>query len=149
MNATNSSDLGGTAAAAYSQYGATLPSGKTETGDWGGGFTAANADTSAFIVTSFPVPLAAALGVGHAIFVSGSSATNCPGVGQAAAGYLCVYQGTGATTNLVSNPTSNSIFNPENFVANTTSGAHGFAIAIESNAAGTFFTFGSYAVTAA
>jgi hypothetical protein len=81
------------ASSAVQQYGATLPSGKTETGVWGGEFYAiAGASKYGEFTASFPIALAAPLTGTHAILVSGASAANCPGVGQAAAGYLCAYE---------------------------------------------------------
>lgn len=142
-NAGNSTDLGGIAASAYQTYGATLPSGDTETGVWGGGFYAAAASNQSVMTASFPVPLAAALNASHVIFASGS-ATHCPGLGQADPGYLCVYLGQSTNT---TTPTSADIYNPE--VAETQgAGANGFAITVAASSAGEDSITGSFAVTA-
>lgn len=142
-NAGNSTDLGGIAASAYQTYGATLPSGDTETGVWGGGFYAAAVGNSSVMTGSFPVPLAAAPNASHVIFASGS-ATDCPGRGQADPGYLCVYlgQATNADT-----PTSADIYNPE-APETQGAGANGFAITVTAGTAGEDSITGSFAVTA-
>ena len=40
---------------------------------------------------SFPIPLAAALYSGHVVFAGTGTTSSCPGFGQAAPGFLCVY----------------------------------------------------------
>jgi hypothetical protein len=121
-----------------------LPSGKTETGDWGVGFTAASSGDAYRATASFPIPLAAGTDNAHTIFVSGTSAPHCSGVGNAEPGYLCVYQGYTENANT---PTSGNIFNPETG-ASLTSSAHGFSILLSAAAAGLTTVDGSYAVTA-
>jgi hypothetical protein len=68
----------------------TLPSGKTETGTWGG----TGAGTP--IAISFPIPLSAPLDGEHVIIVEkGHNASECPGTlanPAAAEGFLCVYE---------------------------------------------------------
>jgi hypothetical protein len=141
--AGNSADLGGVAASAYQQYGATLPSGATETGVWGGGSTApASGDLYAF-TTSFPVPLAAELGLANTIVVSGASAPGCPGVGQADPGYLCLYE-----TGFFDHAEVVAPYNAESGGGAGGAGARGFGLTIKSTAAGTIFASGSFAVTA-
>ena len=128
----------------YLRYGGTLPSHRTEVGDWGFGTTAdATAGTTARPVFSFPVPLANAIAGGHAIYVTGASATHCPGAGKADAGYLCVYQKQllGANT-----PASADIGNPETATAGAST--RGWTILLTASGLGSWYVFGSYAVTA-
>jgi len=143
-NATNAAELGGAAASAYQQYTATLPSGVTETGDWGGGYTAATTNDGYRVVVSFRTPLAA--GLTNVVYVSGASATHCSGVGHADPGYLCVYQGYVVNANT---PTSSNIFNPETASGtSSTSGAYGFSILLSAAGSGLTTVSGTYAVTA-
>ena len=143
-NATNAAELGGAAASAFQQYAATLPSGVTETGDWGGGYTAALTNDGYRVVASFRTPLAA--GLTNVVYVPGASATHCSGVGHADPGYLCVYQGYIANANT---PASNNIFNPETASGtSSTSGAYGFSILLSAAGAGLTTVSGTYAVTA-
>lgn len=125
----------------------TLPSGVTETGDWGFGTNSAGgvgAAAQMWATTSFPIPLANALDANHVIYVSGASATHCPGAGQAAAGYLCVYQNQLQSAN---QPDNSSIFSPENSGYQGT-GKYGFALRLAYTSAGSYSGFGSWAVTA-
>jgi len=129
-------------------YGQTLPSAKTEVGDWGfGGFAdAALGGGLADPTFSFAVPLANGLDSGHVIYVAGGSATHCAGVGHADPGYLCVYQANSFNTQT---PSNGSIFNPEQTNAPSGSGANGFGITVTTSAASTFWQVsGTYAVTA-
>ena len=121
-------------------YGATLPSGKTEVGDWGFG----GGDGTARVLFSFPIPLAHDLSNGHAIYVIGKSATHCGGVGHAARGYLCVYEGTQVANR--NPPASFNIFNPE--TGAKAASAHGWGIVLSAGSAGDWYVFGTYAVTA-
>ena len=123
----------------------TLPSGKTETGVWSGGFTAATAGDSYQAGGSFPIPLAGALAAGKAIYVSGTSSTHCSGLGQADPGYLCVYQGYAENINA---PISSNVFNAEEIgAADASAGARGFAILLSAHSAGLTRVSGSFAVT--
>jgi hypothetical protein len=130
----------------YFHAGGVLPSGKTEVGDWGAGGIA-GADGGGefdYPIISFPVPLAAGLDDTHTVFVSGSSATHCSGVGSAAPGYLCVYLGV---NNSASTPGSAAIFNPEGALP-TGTGRYGFGIVLGAAGTGAWSVSGSYAVTA-
>jgi hypothetical protein len=131
----------------YLHTGGTLPSGKTEVGDWGFGTDSAGgigAASEMWGVTSFPIPLAKALDSNHTIYVTGASATHCSGAGHADPGYLCVYQNslTGANT-----PDNSSIFDPENSGYGGT-GKYGFAFRLAAPATGSYLAHGSWAVTA-
>lgn len=131
-------------------YRQTLPSGKTETGDWGSGATSFGVDgDNDYAVFSFTVPLAGRIDGGHTIYVSEKSATHCSGAGHADAGYLCVYQ---ANIFQADTPTSSSIINPETVGPSTYedgTGKYGWGIIIHTpNEGGSFVVSGSYAVTA-
>jgi len=71
----------------------TLPSGASESGAYSvetGNATVAQLTES----ESFSIPLAAPIDVTHVQYLSvGATGTNCPGVGQAARGFLCLYSG--------------------------------------------------------
>jgi hypothetical protein len=90
-NATNAKQLGGVAARDYQE--STLPSGRTETGifNWSGYSTSGSYVSDAI---QFSPPLAADLNTSHAKYQSvGTTSTQCPGVGRAARGWLCLYEG--------------------------------------------------------
>ena len=137
--AGNANQLGGVAAASYQTYNSTLPSGQTETGAWGGGFTAAAASADNFVIESFPIPLAAALDSAHVVYVPGASATHCSGAGHAAAGYLCAYQLASANN---SSPTIDAVSGGPG--ASTS----GFTVVVQPSGAGFTYLTGTYAVTA-
>jgi hypothetical protein len=146
--------LAGSSPSAYFRYGATLPSGATETGLWGyrnnalaayttaAGAVIAGAGGGPFV--SFATPLAAPLDAAHVIYVPGASAAHCPGVGQADPGYLCVYQQD--ILNAVT-PDSTNIFKVE-AGGPAGSGAQGFSIFLMAAGAGDWLVGGTYAVTA-
>ncbi len=129
---------------AYLKYGATLPSGDTESGAWGwGGYTdSQGGGYQGDPVTSFAVPLANALDASHSIYVSGASATHCSGAGHADPGYLCVYQDSIGNADP---PTSGSIFSPE---GGPGASANGFEINLQASDPGGWGVSGTYAVTA-
>ncbi len=126
----------------YLAFGSTLPSGKTEIGDWG--FGSPN-DTLGpnWSVFSYSIPLATGLDADHAIFVSGASATHCSGAGQADPGYLCVYD-TGSYN--AETPDSTNIYDPEQGIGGA--GKNGFMMALYPSGTGGWFVTGTYAVTA-
>jgi hypothetical protein len=137
-SATNATELGGKPDSFYAPQ--TLQSGQSESGTYA---VAAGNSTSGFANEgiAFPHPLAAALDGSHVAFLNGTTTTNCPGVGQAAAGYLCVY--ASAVSNL----------GPDNgrFV-NTHAGqggadAYGFMVFFDVTAASAY-SYGSWTVTA-
>jgi collagen type VII alpha len=121
-----------------------LASGKTETGDWGAGFTAAGSGNAYFATGTFSIPLPAGLNSEHVLYVSGSSATHCSGAGHAEAGYLCVYGGDSINANT---PSNSNIFNGE-AAGPPGIGTHGFTIRLSSTSSGETLLTGSYAVTA-
>ena len=93
---------------------------------------------------TFQIPLATALGPNNVVFVSGSSATHCPGVGQAASGYLCVYQ----TVNQNVDPTTVMIIDPTSAVSGSGASVSGFVVT--GNSAGpnlAVYDWGTWAVT--
>ncbi len=129
------------------QYDSTLPAGKTEVGEWGGGGTEGADGGGATVqdVVAFPIPLASGLNGSHTIFVSGSSATHCAGAGHAAPGYLCVYAGSTLDAEA---PDSGNIYNPETGNGPPGTGVNGFGIYLAASSEGAWGIGGTYAVTA-
>ncbi len=130
----------------YVHVGGTLPSGRTEVGDWGGGGIEGTDGGGGvqYTITSFPVPLATVIDSNHTIYVSGASATHCSGAGHANAGYLCVYDDVLANAAV---PVNASIYNPE-AVATGGTGEYGFGIFISASGTDDWSVSGTYAVTA-
>ena len=125
-------------------YPTVLPSGTTETGDWGGGFTAGG-KAEYRTVASFPIPLPGSVEPSHVVYVTGTSATHCSGVGHAEGGFLCVYQKLiedGET------PEGSDVFNADEGGKIGGAGVHGFEITLKSKEAGLTTVSGTYAVTA-
>jgi len=136
----------------YYHLGGTLPSGMTEVGDWGfGSYQGADGGGgNGRPVMSFPVPLATGLDGDHTIYVSGASATHCPGTGHADPGYLCVYEDNTLNANP---PSSGNIFNPEQPNGPGGTGTNGWAINLSPSfpagvSEGQWLISGTYAVTA-
>ncbi len=127
-------------------YPTVLPSGQTETGVWGGGYTPMGGQEPYREAATFAIPLAAPVPVGHAIYVAGSSPLHCPARGQAEQGFLCVYQGFAENAEP---PNDLDIFDPETPAGTEeAAGADGFSIFLESKRGGLTTITGSYAVTA-
>jgi hypothetical protein len=117
-----------------------LQSGETLVGGWGGGTTAGGAGQTHIVVASFAIPLAADLGPPNVVYVVGGSAPSCPGEGQAATGFLCVYESPGTL-----NAAASGVFK-----LNGTAGAsrNGFGVGLTSAAGGLSIAGGTYAFTA-
>lgn len=122
-----------------------LESGETETGIFaaagGGPGTAAGQVMTANI--NFVQPLSAALDFNHTVVLkkNESSASHCPGVGEAAPGYLCVYVGYESAASIYT-----PVENPQTGNAGTgTDGANAYA---ETLATGAGAVSGTWAVTA-
>ena len=142
-SAGNAGSLGGTPAAGYQRFGSTLPSGQSESGDYG--IRAANSGTTGFLDTTitFATPLASAIPAAKVVFTTASSATHCPGVGQAEAGYLCIYENSSAA---VMNPPDIQSFEGPTVQL----GAGRFGFDMEWSVSGTSaYSIGSWTVTAA
>jgi hypothetical protein len=106
--AGNADHLGGVASSGYAR--STLPSGQTESGVYAVAGLAAGSRLVEGV--QFAIPLAAALNSSHVEFRANSApSTNCPGVGQAKAGYLCVYESDFAHRTVVSDSVSNHLVN--------------------------------------
>jgi hypothetical protein len=143
-NASSADKLGGTAASQYVQYGP-LPAGRTETGVYSFWGSATAASTDEGTALSFPMPLPAALDSSHVHFVAstGSAPPECPGSPaspQAAGGNLCVYEDLGA------NRTFMQLYKPS--VGQSGADTSGFGMWFESTGTGSYFSYGTWAVTA-
>jgi hypothetical protein len=105
-HASNADQLGGISTAGYAR--STLPSGQTESGD----YAVAGSVSGDHMVegVQFAIPLAAPLDSSHVEFRPfGTTSANCPGVGQATAGYLCVYESDFAHRSVVSDSVSDHL----------------------------------------
>jgi hypothetical protein len=123
----------------------TLAPGRTETGVFSVGGPAYTANATFLSPVTFPIPLAAELPYDHTIYVTGSSATHCPGRGHADRGYLCLYElynYTGFTTSpKIVKPTSTVLID---------GGAAREGFMLDATADGTYqfvAAWGSWAVT--
>lgn len=128
---------------------ATLAPGQTETGVWSASTVAHGAPHVGYLITaSFPIPLPAALAEGSVGYVSAGlkDSTACPGPGQAAPGFLCLYE---QFSENLDPPSLAAIFDPERAAGPAqTVGSSGFALLETSHAEGPSAAEGTYAVTA-
>jgi hypothetical protein len=86
----NSEALGGEPADQYLTADSVLQSGQTEAGDY---IAAARTNEAGTVLVQFWPHLPESLPEGHVIPIpEGGASPECPGAGQAAAGYMCVYQ---------------------------------------------------------
>jgi hypothetical protein len=123
-------------------YPETLASGHSETGNYAvaGGDSATGFMTQGF---TFPQPLPAALDEAHAIWVvkNTTDPPNCPGPGEAARGYLCVYENFGA------NDVPDNEHAVSTFIGQGGSDSTGFMLFFEISKA-LAFSYGNWTVTA-
>ncbi len=116
-----------------------LFSGETETGTFAaaGGFDHGQEGTEPFgyigTAISYAQPLFGPIQFSHILFVTGKSAEHCPGEGEAATGYLCLY---------ATEATDVELFQPR------LTRESGVALLWTVKAVGTPFVLGEYAVTA-
>jgi hypothetical protein len=126
-----------------------LEPGQTESGVWGGGHEITEGGTRYRVTASFPIQLALPLRQSSVGYVpKGTPPTvSCPGMGQAAPGVLCLYEGTSLN---LKTPSAEDVFDPEEFEGQPpVTGRSGFAIELTS--AGTedpSSVTGTFAVTA-
>lgn len=122
--ATGATGPAGAAGAAGFSALSTLPSGASESGAYSvetGNTTAKPQQLTES--ESFSIPLAAPIDVAHVQYLPvGATVPNCPGVGQAARGFLCLY--SGEETGLVEPEAFN--FESRKFVEGT--GRFGFSL---------------------
>jgi hypothetical protein len=139
-SATDAAKLGGAPASTYEQYGATLPSGQTETGAYEMGINYGAGGGVVDGAISFARRLAAAP-TPHFIPSGSVAPSQCPGTASAPAaqaGNLCVYEVDGSDTS-------------SEFI-NTTTGAVGASVfgaglRIFAGSSGELFSEGTWAVT--
>lgn len=94
-NAGNSANLGGSPAASYQRFGDTLPSGRSESGDFGIRTPNPSPGTTSFLdqSVSFAIPLAVRIPQSKVIYATTlSGVSHCSGPGHADPGYLCIYE---------------------------------------------------------
>jgi hypothetical protein len=69
-----------------------LPSGESESGQWGIGYTGGTTGEFVSDAVSFPVPLLERAEASHVKFTTTTApTTECPGPGSAARGFVCIY----------------------------------------------------------
>jgi hypothetical protein len=122
----------------------TLASGKTLTGQWGTFGTATANGGSLSDVVNYRLPLAATPAANSAHYITTPAyTTQCPGVGQAAAGHLCIYSIASAGA------TFSGIYGIE---PGTTGGGRGakdgFQISFNTTGTGGAWSYGAWAMTA-
>jgi len=139
VGATGSTGTTGSTGATGANFtdATTLISGQTETGVYGG----SGSGTSNYMLDSvnFRIPLASAI-THSANNLPGDFTANCPGLGEAAAGYLCLYESSDSV-----NSTPWLIYG-DNGAAGA--GPTGFDTLYYPAASGTAYFFGTWAVTA-
>lgn len=143
-SADDATKLGGTAAGEYRRFDSTLPSGKSESGDFGIRVPAPAASTG-FIAQSvtFPTPLTTRIPGANVVYTAlPSTNTHCTGPGQAEAGFLCIYE-----INNVSITDPPDVFAFENPSPQAGSGNFGFNMEWDVTGANPFAT-GTWTVTA-
>ena len=111
---------------------------------WGTGWQAAAAAENGYLFATIPIPLQSAIDSAHTVYVTASFATHCPGAGQAAAGYACIYQ---KQTFNMNTPGLVNIANPETSITGV--GRFGFEISVTSSGTGFTSIGGVWTVTAA
>jgi hypothetical protein len=121
-----------------------LQSGETISGVWGVSLPlGVGEDLQSFV--QFPIPLAAPLPEAKIEYIESTPTANCPGPGQAANGFLCLYQ---VDINNAQVPDTSTIFNPEMPAGLPGAGRSGFAIGILTDTGGPTMIRGTYTVTA-
>ena len=121
---------------------------QTETGVWGASTVAENGANLYRLTGSFPIPLAEPIPEGLVGYVARGSipSRECPGVGQAAPGFLCIYEAAGEN---IKTPSQVSVFDPDDPEGHAQSaGRSGFAMVLSSADEGNSFISGTFAVTA-
>ena len=107
-HANNADQLGGVGSAGYAR--STLSSGQRESGVYA---VAGSAPSDHMVEgVQFAIPLAAPLDASHVEYRTlGTTSAKCPGVGQATAGDLCVYESDFSNRTVVSDSVSNHLIN--------------------------------------
>jgi hypothetical protein len=121
----------------------TLASGKTLTGQWNVWGTATGGSYLGNAV-SYRLPLAATPAANSAYYITGTAyTTQCPGVGQAASGQLCVYERFSVSA------TFSQIFAVDGNPAPATRGSkEGFVVSLTTSGASGAYAYGAWATTA-
>jgi hypothetical protein len=123
-----------------------LRPGETVSGVWGASVTVQTSNEGYRALATFPVPLAADIpDENQTIYVAGASAPNCPGQGQAAPGFLCVYQ---AYVENAKTPGQLNIFNPSRLEGLSGASRFGFGVYLEATGPGLSAVIGTFSVSA-
>jgi len=121
---------------------------QTETGVWGASTVAENGANLYRLTGSFATALANPIPEGLVGYVARGSlpSRECPGVGQAAPGFLCLYEAVGEN---VKTPSQVSVFDPDDREGHAQSaGRSGFGMVVSSAGEGDSSISGTFAVTA-
>jgi hypothetical protein len=121
---------------------------QTESGVWAGSWIAEEGRFRYRLTASFPLPLAAPLPEGSVGYITKGSPTTtaCPGVGQAAPGFLCLYETSSVN---LQPPSQSAVFDPEQSTTpSQTVGRSGFAIELTAAGEDPSLVAGTFAVTA-
>ena len=121
----------------------TLPSGKTESGEYSMGAHIITSPEETVTGVTFPIPLKEAVATSHVVITNVSTPVpHCSGPGHADPGFVCIYN---FVRFHVGSPTT---FGIETSEASYGTGRIGFQLAWTSTAAGFAFDEGTYTVTA-
>lgn len=123
-----------------------LPSGSSESGDIEVSSAAAESGQMLGAVASFPVPLGAPIASSQVqVLEIGKTTTDCPGIGAALRGWLCIY--VRAASNMEQ---TGSVYDPEQELAEGKpvegSGAWGFGLHMRALATGAVWAYATFTV---
>ncbi|HXR29260.1 MAG TPA: hypothetical protein VN772_06740 [Solirubrobacteraceae bacterium] len=120
-----------------------LPSGQSESGDYGGSLTEFNTNHSYASTVAFPVPLAAPIPSSNVLYTAlATPVAHCSAPGHADPGYLCIYSGA---SNAIAEPPTVMDFELSPSVPGA--GRFGFNATWEATGPNSF-DYGTYTVTA-
>lgn len=118
----------------------TLASGKTLTGQWDAWGAGAGYNGDA-VTYRLPLATTPAASTGH--YITAGTTANCPGIGQAAPGHLCVYQSTASGSSF------GEIYAVEpTGIGHDRGSKDGFQIYFSNGGTGANYAYGSWAMTA-
>ena len=142
--ATGKAGAQGAPGAAGASARSTLPAGASESGEYA--LSAGSGGLYAMDGVTFPIPLAAGLPAANVLVLptGTTSSPNCPGRGQADAGYLCIYETNDLNNiDLTSSGVYTGLFNSQNGTSTV-----GFIAELVSPSTFSVGSFGTWTVTA-